>query len=243
VTRRSAPGLALAAALAAAVPALAVRAAVPASAVPAAAVSTAAAPPRVEMMVVGRTGTALAPRVLALRGATVTIGHRRCRVPAGTPLAGLLSAHLRIKVTDQGGCDPASMFVIRIGGDQNHGRAGWEYKVGHADPAFGAGDPGGRLRARQELLWYWCVRAASCQRTLSISSSFAGNSLQVRVTGYDQNGRGRPIEQATVHYGASTALTDGRGNATFTLSRGVHPLYATKPGLVRSFATTVGVVP
>jgi hypothetical protein len=238
VTRRIAAAAAIAAAAVAA-------AAVPGVAAPAfrppAAARSALAPRRLQMMVVGRAGTLLRPRRITATAGLVTVGRRRCPVPAGTALAGLRAARLRIKVTDQSGCDPAGMFVARIGSEANRGQGGWEYKVGHADPSFGAADPGGRLRSGQQLLWYWCVRANDCQRTLGLISALLGNSLQVHVFGYDQNGRAQSIGGATVHYGTQTRLTDSGGHAAFPLTRGVDTLYATKPGLVRSFPTRVGV--
>ena len=118
-------------------------------------------------------------------------------MPAGTPIAGLLAARLPVHITDAAGCDPASMFVTRVGSDANHGAAGWEYKVGHVSPSFGAGDPGGRLRAGQQLLWFWCVSASACQRTLAVVPAAgrapAGSSLVVHVVGYDDTGHGQAI--------------------------------------------------
>jgi hypothetical protein len=135
------------------------------------------------------------------------------------------------------------MFVTSVGGEHNHGAAGWEYKLGHRDPSFGAGDPGGRLHAGQQLLWYWCVRAGDCERTLTLSSALMGSTLHVHVLGEDENGHQISVAGATVHYGGHTAVTDGGGHAAFAIALGVKTLYATKQGLVRSFPTTVGAVP
>jgi hypothetical protein len=203
----------------------------------------AAAAVKVPMMVVGRTQTLLAARNVTLKPASVTIGHRHCAVPAGTALAGLLAARLPVHVTDVAGCDPASMFVKRIGRDANRGQAGWEYKVGHTDPSAGAADPAGRLRAGQQVLWYWCVRAGACQRTLDLAIRFKNKSARIRVRGYDDTGHGGPVAGATVHFGSTTLTTDSRGIATIPLTAGRYVVYATKPGLVQSFPTTVGITP
>ena len=208
----------------------------------AATVSAAVAkPPTVEMMVVGKTRTLMAPRSVALKATSITIGRRRCNVAAGTALAGLVDARLKPRVTNVAGCDPASMFVTKIGPDTNRGSAGWEYKVGHASPSPSAGDPGGRLRAGQQLVWFWCTRASACQRTLALTIS--GNRLsagnRVTVTGYDDNGHGRRIAGATVHLDATTVTTAADGTATVTVTPGRHTVYATKTGLVQSFPTVV----
>src|SRR5436305_2673461 len=87
--------------------------------------------PTVEEMVVGRRRTLTSARTVKLTATTVRIGRHRCSVPAGTPLAGLVETHATLKVTDVAGCDPASMFVTKVGPDANHGIQGWEYKIGH----------------------------------------------------------------------------------------------------------------
>jgi len=209
---------------------------------PAAAASAAAAkPPTVAMMVVGKTRTLMAARSVALKANSIKIGRRRCAVAAGTALTGLIDARLKPRVTNVAGCDPASMFVDKIGPDANRGIAGWEYKVGHASPSPSAGDPGGRLRAGQQLVWFWCTRASACQRTLALSVS--GNRLsaatRVTVTGYDDNGHGTRIAGATVHVDSTTAVTGADGTATVLLTPGRHTLFATKTGLVQSFPTVV----
>jgi hypothetical protein len=197
------------------------------------------------VMVVGPSSTLRGPTTLrTVTARRVTIGHRHCAVPARTALAALLATRVRVRVTDQAGCDPASMFVTRIGSVANRGVGGWEYKVGHRDPSLSAADPSGRLRGPVELLWYFCVRAGACQRTLSVSSSFipSQQELSVTVVGYDSNGHSVPEAGATVHLGSATATSDANGHASFPLSTGTRTLYATKAGLVRSFPATVGVV-
>jgi hypothetical protein len=207
----------------------------------AAATAAAAKPTTVEMMVVGKTRTVMAARSVALKANAITIGHRRCNAAAGTALAGLVDARLKPRVTNAAGCDPASMFVTKIGSDGNHGIAGWEYKVGHTSPSASAGDPGGRLHAGQQLLWFWCTRASACQRTLTLSVS--GNRLsattRVTVTGYDDNGHATRIAGATVHVDSTNAVTGADGTATVLVAPGRHTVYATKTGLVQSFPTVV----
>jgi hypothetical protein len=203
----------------------------------------AAAAPRVQMMVVGRGRPLLSARSLTLKPARVRIGHRTCRVPAGTALAGLLAAHLPVAVTDVAGCDPASMFVRRIEGQRNHGLGGWEYKVGHADPSAGAADPSARLRPEQRLLWYWCVRAGACQRTLDLSFQFHHGVARVTVRGYEDTGRGKLIPGATVHFGTLSLTTNSRGYIDVPSTPGRFLVYATKRAMVQSFPTEVGVTP
>ena len=207
----------------------------------AAATAAAAKPPTVQMMVVGKTRTLMAARPVALKATSIKIGRRRCSVAAGTALAALVDARLKPRVTNAAGCDPASMFVTKIGPDTNHGIAGWEYKIGHTSPSPSAGDPGGRLRAGQQLVWFWCERASACQRTLALTVS--GNRLsaatRVTVTGYDDNGHGTRIAGATVHVDSTTVTTGADGTAAVILTPGRHTLSATKTGLVPSFPTVV----
>jgi hypothetical protein len=194
--------------------------------------ATAARPaPTVQIMVVGRTRTLVSARTVKLSATTVAIGHHRCAVPAGTALAGLIAAHANPKVTDVAGCDPSSLFVAKVGHDANHGDQGWEYKVGHKSPSSGAGDTSGRLKANQQLLWFWCTRANHCERTLDVSR----NGNVVRVLGYDDNGHGQPVAGATVHLDNQTITTAVDGTAQLTIAPGRHTLYATKTGLVQSF--------
>jgi hypothetical protein len=209
--------------------------------------AAAAAPPTVQMMVIGRKRTLLSARSEKLSATSVKIGHRRCSVPAGTPLAGLLKARLAVRVTDAAGCDPTALFVTRVGGDANAGPAGWVYKVGRTSPSPGAGDPSGRLKARQQLLWFWCTRASACSRTLAVQlpagHAAAGTPLQVHVVGYDDNGHGRAISQATVKLGPATAITGAGGVAQLTApaTPGHYALSATKQGAVPSFPAEVTI--
>jgi hypothetical protein len=182
-------------------------------------------------MVVGRTRTLAGTRSVKLSTTSVQIGRHRCAVPAGTALAGLIATRLKPKVTDAAGCDPASMFVTKVGHDANHGSQGWEYKVGHKSPSTGAGDPSGRLKSGQRLLWFWCTRASACERTLDVS--ILGSTA--RVLGYDDNGHGVPVAGATVHLDRQTVTTGSDGTARLTIGSGRHTLYATKSGLVPSF--------
>lgn len=205
------------------------------------AATAATKPPTVQMMVVGKRRTLLAARSVTLKPTSITIGRHRCSVAAGTALAGLIDARLKPRVTNAAGCDPASMFVMKVGPDANHGFAGWEYKINHTSPSPSAGDPGGRLRAGQQLVWFWCARASACQRTLALTVS--GNRLmptdRVTVTGYDDNGHGTHVAGATVHVDSTTVTTGADGTATVTVAPGRHTLYATKNGLVQSFPETV----
>ncbi len=201
----------------------------------------AAAATKVQIMVVGKTQTLVKPRLVTLGKRSVKIGHKHCSVPARTALSGLLATHLSLRITDAGGCDPASMFVRRVRKDANHGQAGWQYKVGHTSPSFGAADPGGKLRGGKQLLWFWCTRANDCQRTLAVTAQFKANTTRFHVVGYDDNGHGKAVGGATVHAGSQTLTTNARGWASGTLPPGQYQVYATKNGMVRSFQIGVGV--
>ena len=147
-----------------------------------------------------------------------------------------------------GSCDPASLFVRKIGPDANRGDSGWVYKVGNRQGTTGAADPSGpfgsgRIKRRVRVTWFYCVvRMGGCQRTLGLRvRDEGGGTVSARVTAYDDEGRGTRLAGATVHAGGRTAETDSDGTATLALASGSHRLYAEKDGFVRSFAEKVRV--
>jgi hypothetical protein len=215
-------------------------------------------------MVVGRTATLLSDTRVRAAQATVHVGRRRCTVGAATPLAALIAARRAgapaARLRDFGHCsaraaDAGQLFVSGLGRDRNHGRDGWEYKVGHRSGTTGAGDLSGafgdghRLRSGQRVLWFWCVLSAgdSCQRTLEVVPSArhvgAGASVAVTVTGYDDAGHGLPQAGATVTLAGTSAITDAQGQSTLTApSRpGRFAVSAQRAGLVPSFPEVIDV--
>ena len=206
------------------------------------------AAPRVEQMVVFRSGAAPVRDVVA-REATIRVGGRRCTVAAGTPLAALVhSAIGRLSLRDYGFCsrrpaDGGGLFVSGMRGDRNRGLNGWVYKVGTRAGTAGAADPSGpfgngRLRAGARVTWFYCrLRAggAGCQRTLATTSRVRPESVRVTVLAHDDEGRARPAAGATVLAGEARAVADRRGVATLTLPPGTHSLHAEQRGRVRSF--------
>ena len=215
------------------------------------AVAPAAAAAEVDVLVVGKTHVVDEGRV-TLRAATVRTGGRRCRVAAATPLAVLVRTGLPVRVRDYGSCsrdvrDGASLFVTRVGDDANRGRDGWVYKAGNRAGTRGAGDAGHRLRDGGRVLWFWCrMRTDGCQRTLvvdSASRTALNSTLRVVVRGYDDGGRGIPVEGATVEMLGKTATTGADGVAYLEVDGvpGRQRLVADHPRMVRSFAKWVMV--
>ena len=139
------------------------------------------------------------------------------------------------------------MFVQSIAGERNRGQNGWVYKVGHRAATAGAADPSGpfgrgRLEPGQRVTWFYCrLREGGCQRTLALSASAESGTVDVTVRGYDDEGRGEPVEGATVRAGDVTALTAADGSARLALPAGSHRLVAEKDGLIRSFPQRVAV--
>ena len=177
-------------------------------------------------------------------------GGQRCRVPGATPLAALVRSQVaELKVLDfSGSCDPSSLFVQRIGPNKNRGQSGWVYKVGNRQGTTAASDPSGpfgsgRLSRRVRVTWFYCVfEEGGCQRTLGLRVRDAGDgTVRVRVTAYDDEGRGTPLEGARVRAGSRTAETDARRGRDAQLAAGSHRLYAEKRGYVRSFTERVRV--
>ena len=189
-----------------------------------------AAAPKVEVIVVGKSGVLRDPVRVTARATTVAVGKRRCVVGARTALAALDGARRArgpsFRVRDYGACsrravDAGSLFVFQVGGDRNRGRDGWVYKVGRTVPTVGAADLSRpRLRAGQRVTWFYCrmARSGSCQRTLEITVDAAkvgrGGSLRAVVRGYDDFGRGQPIADATVEMAGTGVLTGADGAAT-----------------------------
>ena len=69
----------------------------------------------------------------------------------------------------------------------------------------------------------------------------AGSTMRVRVMGYDDAGRGVPVQGATVRLGQGAFVTGADGYAMVTApSRPGQPkLVATRDGIVRSFTAYV----
>lgn len=195
-----------------------------------------AATPRVETMVVGRTALRAAPRTVAAKATRVS----GCRVPAATPLAALRALGARFTLTDDGACSPSSLYVTSIAGERARGQAGWVYKTGLRAGTASAADPSGsfgtgrRLRSGDRVLWFWCVRASKCQRTLDVAARRTGPDVLVSVRGYDDQGRGVPVAGATVDAGGVRAVTGADGRVTVSAPNATSVL-ARKAGMVRSF--------
>jgi hypothetical protein len=210
-----------------------------------------AAAPRVQQMVVYRDGHALTKRV-STAATHIRVSGRRCAVGERTPLAALVRSRPGpLRFRDFGACssrarDAAGILVTGIGPDRNRGQRGWVYKVGRRAATAGAGDTTGpfgrgRLRARQRVTWFYCVRAGDCQQTLEVSAKPTTGGIVATVRGYDDAGAGTPIVGATVTAGAVTGITGPDGRVQMALASGTHRLVARKDGLVRSFAERVEV--
>jgi hypothetical protein len=211
-----------------------------------------AAAPRVQQLVVFRDGHALQKRVSSA-STGVRVSGRRCTVGDATALAALArSGPGRLRLRDFGACssrprDAAGLFVAGIGADRNRGQRGWVYKVERRAASASAADPAGpfghgRLRAGQRVTWFYCVRAADCQRTLEVRAKPAGGGgVVATVRGYDDAGNGVPVEGARVTAGGVTGLTGADGRVQLALPAGSHRLVARKDGLVRSFTERVAV--
>jgi hypothetical protein len=215
----------------------------------------AAASPRVNVMVVGKTRTLFAARSVVAGRSSVVVGHHRCGVAAATPLAALLGARRAhapsFHVSDYGSCtshttESDGLFVDRISHDRNRGRDGWYYKVGHKAGTSGAASPSGpfgngrRLRSGERVAWFYChFSGNSCQRTLEVALSTQhpamGEAVRVTVRGYDDFGHARKIGGVAVRLGDSRATTAADGTAQL--------LPPTKPGLYAVTAQKQGSVP
>ena len=207
--------------------------------------------PRLRQMVVFRDGHALNKRV-STAATSVRVGGRRCAAGDRTALAALVRSRPgRLRLRDFGACssharDASGLFVTGIGGDRNRGQRGWVYKVGRRAATAGAGDiagpfGNGRLRAGQRVTWFYCLRAADCQRTLEVRASPFDSGVIAAVRGYDDGGHGIPIEGATVSAGGQMGVTGADGRVQLVLPAGTYRLVARKDGLVRSFAERVEV--
>jgi hypothetical protein len=208
--------------------------------------------PRVDQLVVFKNGTFKEKRATAHK-VVVRVGRRRCVIGASTPLAALVVSRVaKVGLRDYGTCsrkprDAAGLFVRKLGGDANSGEDGWVYKVGHKTGSAGAADPTGpfghgRLRSGQHVLWFYChMRGSSCQRTLSIDqiSTALPGAVDVKVSAYNDRGKGIPAAGVTVHVDNVTAVTDANGNAHVVAGAGSHKMYADGGGYVRSFNTPV----
>ncbi len=216
------------------------------------AVPVQAAAPAIEQMVVFRGGKAVVKDVTA-KQARVKVGRHGCAAGEGTALAALVRSRIgKLKLRDFGSCstrprDGAGLFVEAIRNDRNRGQNGWVYKVGRRAASAGAADPSGpfgrgRLRRGQRVTWFYCrMKAGGCQRTLEVRAVPEPGGVTVTVRGYDDEGRGIPVEGATVASESASAVTAANGSARLSLPAGRHTVVAGKDGLVRSFPETVQV--
>ena len=203
---------------------------------------------KVDLMVVGKRSVLRRPAPVALKAAKVRVSGRTCRVAGATPLAVLARTPLRpkLRLEDFAACsrrpsEAAGLYVRGIGKEVERGTDGWVYKVGRKVPGLGAGDPAVKLAGGAQVLWFWCrMDAEGCQRTLAVEPSTTtaapGETVTVKVTGYDDDGRGKPAAGATVHLGGATAQAGADGTATLTVPAGDRlEAWATSATAVRSF--------
>ena len=212
----------------------------------------------VDVMVVGKERVLRGPDDVRMKERTVKVSGRRCRVGAATPLSVLAGTRVRLRLEDFARCgrrprDAGGLYVKAVGREGERGRGGWVYKVGRRVGSTGAADPSGpfgtgrRLRGGQRVLWFWCVRAGDCQRTLEVrpdrGSAAPGEALRVTVRGYDDQGRGVPVAGASVRLGSATALTGADGAAVLTVpaATGRLDLEAEREGMVPAFSREVRV--
>jgi hypothetical protein len=211
----------------------------------------------VDVMVVGKASVLRGAKAVTLKQRKVKVGGRRCAVGRGTPLSALAAMGLRLKIRDSGACgsrprDAGGLYVFQVAGEREQGAGGWVYKVGNRAGTTGAGDPsgpfgGGGLRGGQRLLWFWCRQAGACQRTLDAvpdrTSVRPGETLRVKVRGYDDVGAGVAVGGATVRLGTATATTAADGTATLTVPAGAQRLrlQAERAGMVRALPRKVTV--
>ena len=198
----------------------------------------AAAAPRVQALVVGKSGWTAGPAAIPVRSTRVN----SCPLDAGLPI-GVLSA-LRQPFRARGGCN--ALYVFQVRGDREAGAAGWVYKVGRRLPGISSSSPRARLRSGQRVIWFWCRRAGRCQRTLATTASSSGGRMRATVTGYDDYGRGRRMSRATVivrRLGTSTRRryrTSSNGTVSFRVRPGArYRVDSRRSGVVRGFPTTV----
>jgi hypothetical protein len=205
---------------------------------------------RVSVLLAGKSRSATA--TVRARTSLVKSGARTCRVGASTPLAALAALLRELKsgyaIRDYGRCSRATaagsgqLFVRRIGKDSNRGNDGWFYKVNDRAPEIGAGDPAARVRARDRLLWFYCLfdeGARSCQRSLRVVAG--GGAVSVR--GYDNAGHWIPVSGATVAIGSLTTVTGPTGSAALPAAAGPgrYLVTATKKDMIDSFPITLAV--
>ena len=200
-----------------------------------------AAGPRVLVALVGPGGAVVrAPQAVGARDARLRVERRFCRVPGASPLAALAQLRLALHLTAAGGCAPSALFVTSIAGRANRGRDGWAYKVGRRAGTAGAAGPSGsfgdgrRLQGGDVVTWFWCVLGArGCQRTLGARRV---GRRTVRVTGYDDAGRGVRVRGAlvTVRAGGrvARARTGRRGDARLPALGGAWRISASRAGTV-----------
>jgi hypothetical protein len=200
--------------------------------------SAQAASPRVQALVVGKSGWTVGPRTVAVSSTRVNA----CRLRTGLPIGVLRELGQPFRA--RGSC--RALYVFQVRGDRERGAGGWVYKIGRALPSRSASDPTSRLRSGQRVTWFWCRQAGNCARTLGTSARSSGGRMRVTVTGYDDFGRGRRVAGATVvvrpvrSSTRRTFRTGADGTVLVRVSRGRrYRVDSRRSGFIRGFPTEV----
>ncbi len=214
---------------------------------------------KVDVLVVGKRAVLAGPERVTLKPRSARVAGERCSIGRATPLSVLAGSGVPFRLKDYGACsrrarDAGSLYVSKVGPDRGRGSDGWVYKVGDRAGSAGAADPlgpfgtGRGLRRGQRVLWFWCVKDAAdrCQRTLEVTRAgkpvMAGGPVSFSVRGYDDFGRGVPVEGASVRLGDSAALTGADGSLTLMApAAGTYAVRAERPGMIVSFPLRVTV--
>lgn len=131
-------------------------------------------------------------------------------------------------------------MITTVGPHAGTMSAGWQFKVNHVSPQVGADAT--PLDENDSVVWYFGGYAGgrSLDATASAPTVERGNSFQVAVVSYDEEGRPSPAAGAAVTYGQATATADAQGNAHFIAhGEGTHWVRASRAGDVRSASRPV----
>lgn len=193
------------------------------------------------VMVIGKGGARFSgPVSVSAGGYTQSVGSRRCKVAAMTPLAVLHAAarraHFSYKVRDYGRCtknnasSSSMLFVYSVRGHTNSGDNGWYYKVNGRAGNLGAANVkgpfnSGRLGGGDRIVWFYCrfnASARSCQRSLQIAAPSRvnkGQRVAIKVTGCNDRLSCQSIARVKVTFGGRSMRTNSSGLAVFKVGR------------------------
>lgn len=130
-------------------------------------------------------------------------------------------------------------YLNQINNDIASGLVGWLYLVNNALADVGADQY--ILQTNDQVLWYFGEFGWPPTRLTLSATQIPSNQTVTATVEFFQNNSWSPLADATVHFGAQTALTNAAGQVLLAPAVGYYQIFAAKAGHVRSQALLLQV--